>query len=61
MMMVKNTDDTNFVEIGYDDTGFKNVVKILPGDAALFQLAQGTPQAKADTDACVIQYFIVEA
>jgi hypothetical protein len=59
-MWVRNLDDTNFVDIGYDDTGFKNVVQLKAGEEALFRLAQATPQAKADTAAVRIEYIIIE-
>jgi hypothetical protein len=59
-MWVRNLDPTNFVEIGYDDTGFKNVVKLKAGEEALFRLAQTTPQAQADTAAVRIEYIIIE-
>ena len=52
-MIVHNLDATNFVELGYDDTGFKPFVK-LKGNAtvakrewAMFRTTQATPQAKA--------------
>jgi hypothetical protein len=59
-MWVKNLDSTNFVEIGYDDTGFKNLIKLKAGEEALFRLTQTTPQAKADTAAVDIEYMIIE-
>lgn len=55
-----NLDGTNFVEIGYDDTGFKPTVKIESGEWALFRLAQATPQAKADTAACDLEFILIE-
>ena len=59
--MAHNLDATNFVEIGYDDTGFKNVVKILAGEwAGPFRLAQAAPQAKADTAAVDLEYIMLE-
>lgn len=66
-MLVHNMDATNFVEIGYDDTGFKPTIKLLGAAAignqewALFRCTQATPQAKADTSACVIEYLMIEA
>jgi len=60
-MWVKNLDGTNFVQIGYDDSGFKPTVKLLAGEEALFRCAQTTPQAQADTAAVNIEYIIVEA
>ena len=60
-MIVHNTDPTNYVEIGYDDTGFKPTVKLLAGEWALFRHTQATPQAKANSGACVIEYLLIEA
>ncbi len=56
-----NTDATNFVEIGYDDTGFKPTVKVLAGEWALFRLTQAAPQAKADTASVDLEYYMIEA
>ena len=61
LLYIKNMDGTNFVEVGYDDTGFKPTVKILAGEWAIFRLTQTTPQVKADTGACNIEYILVEA
>jgi len=56
----RNQDTANFVEIGIDDTGtFEAVVKLKPGETALFRLA-GTPYAKADTASVLLEYHIVE-
>jgi len=58
-MVVHNLDATNFVELGYTATSFRNFVKVPPGGVALFALAQTVPQAKADTAACLIRYTII--
>lgn len=60
-IIAHNLNDTNFIEIGYDDGGFKPVVKLLPGEWALFRSAQATPQAKADTAACDLEFIMLEA
>lgn len=60
-LLIHNLDGTNFVEVGYDDSGFKNVVKLLAGEWALFRSAQATLQVKADTAACDIEYYLFEA
>jgi len=59
-MWVKNLGPTNYVELGYDDTGFKNFVKLKVGEPGTFRLAQDQPQAKADTAAVRIEYRIYE-
>ena len=56
----KNLDATNFVLIGYDDTGFKHLLKLLPGEAQVVRLSQSTPQAQADTGAVLLAYTIYE-
>ena len=55
-----NLDATNFVELGIDDTGtFVPIIKIMPGEAALFQPASGvTLYAQADTAAVKIRRLI---
>ena len=60
-LLIHNLDSTNFVQVGYDDTGFKPVVKVKAGKWAMFELAQATPQVKADTSACNIEYWLIEA
>jgi len=64
-LLIHNLDATNFVEVGYDDTGFKPVVKIKGGAAgvgewALFRSAQATLQVKADTATCLVEYYLFE-
>jgi len=60
MLYIHNLDGTNFVEVGYDDTGFKPTVKVKAGEYAAFRLTQSTPQVKADTAAVNIEYILVE-
>ena len=64
-ILVHNLDPTNFVQLGYDDTGFKDFITLLggasqTGDWAQFRCSQAAPQAKADTDSCEIEIFIME-
>jgi len=59
-IMVHNLDATNYIEIGYDDSGFKPLVKLKPGEWSLFRLAQAAPQAKADTAACDLEFLLIE-
>jgi len=62
-IIVHNMDSTNFVEIGYDDGGFKPTVQVKADEWAFFGIstAAATIQAKADTAAVNIQYAIFEA
>lgn len=61
MCLLHNSDDTNFVEIGHDNGGFETDIKMLAGEWALFRMNNAAPQAKADTAAVVLEYFIIEA
>ena len=67
VMLVMNLDGTNYVEIGYDEAGtFAPTIKLNGGaspnnDFAIFRHAQATPQARANTAACQIQYLVIEA
>jgi hypothetical protein len=57
----RNMDSTNFVEIGYDDTGFKNLIKLKAGEeCGPVRLGQGAPYALADTAAVDLEYVIIE-
>ena len=60
LMMVQNL-GANYIEIGYDDTGFKPTVKLLAGEWACFRLAKAAPQAQAITGAVVVEFFLIEA
>ena len=53
----------NFVEVGYDSTGFVPSVKVRGAGWGLFEMpaAMAVPQAKADTAAVDIEYFLIEA
>lgn len=55
----KNLDATNFVEIGWDATGFQSAFKLLAGQVAIVPLNPSrTWQAKADTAACDLYFQI---
>jgi len=56
-ILVKNLDDSNFVEVGI--TG-SYTIKLLAGEVALFR-ADAAIYAKADTAACLVEYVIIEA
>jgi hypothetical protein len=58
----KNLDPTNFVEIGWDATGFQSAFKLLAGMIAVVPLNPSrTWQAKADTAAVELFYRVLEA
>lgn len=61
VLVVKNLDTTNFVELGGDSglTVFK--IKIIAGDFAVIQPTSGTIYAKADTADVRVQILSAEA
>ena len=56
----QNLDATNFVEIGFDDTGFKSVIKLKAGERFVVRLSTSAPQAKADTASVELAYTMYE-
>ena len=57
----RNLDADNFVEIGYDDSGFKNLIKLKAGEqCGPVRLGQDAPYAQADTAAVDLEYVIIE-
>lgn len=58
MVLVKNLDSTNFIELG-SVTG-EYLVKLLPGEFAMFRLASSSIFALADTASCKLQIFLLE-
>jgi len=56
----KNLDDTNFVQIGWDATGFQAAIKLLPRQVAIVPLEPTrTWQAKADTAGVDLQFSVI--
>lgn len=60
-VLIKNTDDTNFVELANDASMLEKFAKLLPGQVALFPPASGTIYGKADTAECTVVVVAVEA
>jgi len=60
--IIHNLDDTNYVTLGYDDTGFQSVMQILAGDFIKVYLDDliSAPYVQADTADCLIRYLIFE-
>jgi len=55
----RNLDATNYIEIGWDATGFQSAFKLLAGDFAVVPLNSArTWQAQANTAACDLYYQI---
>jgi hypothetical protein len=56
----RNTDATNFVEIGTGiSTSFVSFAKLKAGEIAVIRLGTNAPTAKADTAAINLQYMIL--
>ena len=58
-ILIKNMDDTNFVEIR-PGSGTADLIKLEAGEIALFRLALAGPYAIADTAACDIEMLLIE-
>ena len=60
LALVRNLDATNYVELGYDDTGFEAVMKIPAGQAVLVSLdgIMAAPQVKANTANALTSFSI---
>lgn len=57
----QNLDDTNFVEIGFDDTGFVTFLKLLANEeTGWMRISQAAPYARADTANVRLNYTIIE-
>lgn len=55
----RNLDSTNYIEIGWDATGFQSAFKLLAGDFAIVPLNSArTWQAQANAAACDLYYQI---
>ena len=60
-MYLQNLDATNFIEIR-PNTGVADLIKLLPGQFAVFPMAaDAVPYALADTAACEMRVLIFEA
>lgn len=58
-ILIVNLDRTNFVEVRAE-SGAADLVKILPGEPALFRLSSATPYVIADTAPVRIEYLLIE-
>ena len=61
VMVIKNTDATNYVQVGFATTVY--ALRIKPGHAALLPLEPATASIflKANTAACVVEILVSEA
>lgn len=60
-LMCKNHDADNFVQLNANG-GAVWLARLEPGDIALFRIDDGaTPNAKADTASCEVEFLILEA
>lgn len=56
----KNLNGTNYIEIGYDDTGtFRPFLKLLAGESCVCPI-NAAPYAQANTGACLLDYVVFE-
>lgn len=58
-VFVKNLDSTNYVTLTETDAA-NYLIKLLPGEAAIFRCGKTAIYAKADTAACDVEYYIIE-
>ncbi len=60
-VILRNLDDTNFVEIGRDiAAAFQSFASLKPGEPQLFRFAAGVvPYAQADTAAVDLEFMIL--
>ena len=58
-VLLKNTDDTNYVDFGYADSPY--VTRLLPGESCLLPWSGAAIYAKAHTAACIVEYTLIEA
>lgn len=60
---LRNTDATNYCDIGYNDSGtFRPLMRLLPNEIAMFRLIPGTTlRGQAHTASTMIQYMIFQA
>ena len=56
----RNTDATNYVEIGTGTGTFVAFAKLKAGEAAVLRLGTNAPTARANTAAVNLQYFILQ-
>lgn len=56
----RNTDTTNFVELGTGTAGsFASFAKLKPGETAVLRLGTNAPTARANTAAVKLQFYIL--
>lgn len=61
MAVFANLDETNFITLGYDDTGFVSVMKIEPGAFVAVSLdgIMAAPFVQADTADCLLAFTVI--
>jgi len=55
----RNTDSTNFVEIGTGTGSFVPFAKLKKGEACIMRLSTTAPTARANTAALTLQFYIL--
>ena len=56
----RNLDNTNYIEIGYYDTIFRNLIKLKAEEYCICRLGQNAPYAQANTAAADLEYIFIE-
>lgn len=61
LMVLENLDATNYIQLGYDDSGFVAVMRVRPGQLLIVSLIglMEAPYAQANTANCLSRYTIV--
>jgi hypothetical protein len=60
LVMVKNLDDTNYVELSTDNANANKFMKLRPGTFALFPASSATIYATANTATCKVMVLALE-
>lgn len=62
LVSLRNTDDTNYVDIGYNDSDtFRDLIRLNAGDVCSFRLIPGKILcAKTNTGTVIVQFMIFE-
>lgn len=56
---MRNTDTTNYVDLGTSTTSFVAFARLKAGEACMFRLGTNAPAARANVAAINLQYFIL--
>ena len=59
---LRNTDSTNYIDIGYDDSGtLRDLIRLKAGEVCMFRLQPArTIRGKANTASVIVEYMIFQ-